>query len=695
MKNALKIFSSDLKAIFTHFFALVITLAVLVIPALYAWVNIYANWDPYGNTGNVTILLASKDRGYILEDGEYVNKGWDIIHQIAESTAIHWVIVDDADEAIDAVRAGEYYGALVMGERLSRNMYDITAALSDEEPSIIFYQNAKTNAIANKITNTAATTAERNVQIAYLSVLIENVLNEVGDLVDELDSEESIELFISMLTDLRDSLYEYSDAVGSMKIMDDSLIDRIDAAGGHISSIGVSDEALGTLTEAEGRVQSVKEATLSRVAVVSQALVELSNKVDSLSGQTLSADALAELIEIAGRVESGLQALSDSLPTRGSVSGLDLTVSTVNALLKRIQSLEEELKHLYEAGAGSVLTDAALADFNDVIGGMHSLINNDLTPGVELIFDGLSRDIRILYSIAGSVNTTVSDIQPILGATKASISALKGTVGQLQNFLNSAADATDRILQKVIEARDSEKLAELIELLNGDPQEFAEFLSQPVQVKTDTIYPVENYGSAMTPFYSTLAVWVGGVVLTAIFKTEAEEEKVRGATERQLFWGRYIIFFLLGQLQAAIIVWGDLHLLGCQCLEPGLFYLCGAVTAYVFVSLIYSLTLAFGDVGKAIVVVVMIVQIAGSSGSYPIEILPPIFSNIYLFFPFPYAINAMREAICGLYQSDIYIYLGELALFGVGGLLIGLVVRRPFVNVNRFIEEEMEKTGVL
>ena len=199
----------------------------------------------------------------------------------------------------------------------------------------------------------------------------------------------------------------------------------------------------------------------------------------------------------------------------------------------------------------------------------------------------------------------------------------------------------------------------------------------------------------MTPFYSTLAIWVGGVVLAAIFKVEAEEEGLRRPTPGQLFWGRYLLFFLLSQIQAAIIVWGDLHLLGCQCLEPGLLYLSAAVTSFVFASLIYSLVLAFGDVGKAIVVVVMIVQIAGSSGSYPIEILPPIFAQIYLFFPFPYAINAMREAICGLYQYDIVKYLAELSIFGILGLLIGLIVRKPFVGVNRFIEEEMERTGVL
>ena len=199
----------------------------------------------------------------------------------------------------------------------------------------------------------------------------------------------------------------------------------------------------------------------------------------------------------------------------------------------------------------------------------------------------------------------------------------------------------------------------------------------------------------MTPFYSTLAIWVGGVILVAILKVEANPRGLRNVTEGQKYWGKFLLFFFLGQAQAAIIVLGDIYLLNCQVENPWLFWAAAAVTSFVFNALIYSLALAFGDIGKAIVVVIMVVQIAGSSGSYPIEILPDIFSKIYLFFPFPYAINAMREAIFGMYRWDYLIYLGELLIFGAAGIAIGLVVRKPFIKMNRFVEDEMEKSGVL
>ena len=124
-------------------------------------------------------------------------------------------------------------------------------------------------------------------------------------------------------------------------------------------------------------------------------------------------------------------------------------------------------------------------------------------------------------------------------------------------------------------------------------------------------------------------------------------------------------------------------------------WLAASVTSMVFVILIYTLTLVFGDIGRAAVIVIMMIQIAGSSGTFPIEILPDIFSKIYLFFPFPYAINSMREAICGLYQHDFVIYLVELMLFFLASVAVGLLLRRPFAGVKQYMYDKMRETEVL
>ena len=119
------------------------------------------------------------------------------------------------------------------------------------------------------------------------------------------------------------------------------------------------------------------------------------------------------------------------------------------------------------------------------------------------------------------------------------------------------------------------------------------------------------------------------------------------------------------------------------------------MASFTFTLLIYALALSFGDVGKALAVVVMVIQIAGSGGTFPIELLPSIYRNIYIFFPFPYAINAMRETIGGMYGSDYMKYLAELLIFAAAALVLGLVIRIPFVKLNHFVEKRMEDTKMM
>ena len=164
---------------------------------------------------------------------------------------------------------------------------------------------------------------------------------------------------------------------------------------------------------------------------------------------------------------------------------------------------------------------------------------------------------------------------------------------------------------------------------------------------------------------------------------------------RQLYFGRYVLYWVLGQIQAVVIVLGDIYLLHIQCIHPLFFMLAASVTATTFTILIYSLVVTWGDVGKALSVVLVVIQIAGSSGTYPIELLPEFFKKVYIFFPFPYAINAIRECLCGMYKYDYIKYLLCLGIFIGVSLVIGLFVRIPFESINHYVEERMEDTEMM
>ena len=167
MKNIIHIFRRDVRGLCRNFFALVIAIGLCFIPSLYAWFNIYSNEDPYANTGNIYIAVASEDEGMKLEDGTTVNMGAQVIDQLKENKSIGWQFVDSSDEAINGVESGKYYAAVVIGDRFSESMFSIFSK-GLENPTITYYENEKKNAIATKITDTAVSTLKSSINETFL-----------------------------------------------------------------------------------------------------------------------------------------------------------------------------------------------------------------------------------------------------------------------------------------------------------------------------------------------------------------------------------------------------------------------------------------------------------------------------------------------------------------------------------------------
>lgn len=705
MKNTFKIFFSDIKSLSRHFFAVLVVIAIMIIPALYAWVNIYANSDPYGNTGNISVAVASDDQGY-----EGQNMGESVLEGLKDNKSINWVFTGSTDKAIKGVESGKYYAAIVIGENFSRNMYDLKSALTDDESTVTYYKNAKTNAIAVKITDTAAETVQNNVKVQYLKVLFQTVFTKGQELGEDIDEEQAVNAVIAQLTDLSKSLRHYSDSVGRF-VSDSSSISYVlsGIGSGSANASAALSGSQATLSSAQAAVTNAQTSIDQLANGLDGKLAELEADLDAVTdalNKLASSEVLNGSIELhnqmvdnaknaAANLQTHLESLRAILPENSALSGTAYVANTLDALIERTKQMQNQLDLLYNNA--SFVEDAAniTGACADTVSLMRSMITNQLKTGIDMMLSNLSSTLNMMSPLISSLGITLDDIAPVVESAGDTLSYVSSAMTRLQSLMTRVADACDDLLVKINEGTADERLQTLITVLNGNAEKYAEFLSSPVSVTEETIYPVASYGDAMTPFYSALAIWVGGVVLTAILKVEAEPKGLRNVTEGQKYWGKFILFFVLGQIQTAVIVLGDIYLLGCQCQEPVMFWVASAITSFAFTAVIYSLALAFGDIGKAIVIVIVVMQVAGSSGSYPIEILPDIFSKIYLFFPFPYAINAMREAICGMYQWDYWIYLGELMIFAVGGILIGLVLRKPFIKLNRFVEHEVEKSGVL
>ena len=683
MRNIWTVFKTDIRTLSRCFFACVVVVAIALLPSLYAWLNIYSNWDPYGNTGGISIAVASLDEGYTNEDGTYENKGDDVVADLREATSINWVIVDTEEEAKGGVESGDYYAAVVIDKQFSRNMYRMLTDWTGK-PAITYYENAKKNAVATKITDTAVETLKRSISENYLEVVIDGIMEQSNLLAADLTADDPEAAVKGVLYQAQDLLH----ACGRM-------MDAFETAGGS----GVSESSAAALEAAVANInknlpdgaqlqQTAAEIQLqlnTALARVERALDRLSSAIGNApelpSAQQQLRDAAAQLEKAAATLDRWAEDIEMEAPA---------AAEQARAISAECTRLAAKLQALADKPTASDL----LADCDALVKSIRTMVDK-----IPVTSKALQKE---LDTVAGQVADTMEGMAALAGDAKAMKTALAETADAVGDTMALLRPATEKLLTSLESTIDDleglttdEYMDTLMDILGGDPAVYGQYFPEMVQTSVNAVYPIANYGSAMTPFYTVLAIWVGGVILSSLIKIHARTEGLIDPKPAELYFGRYLFFFVLSQIQAAVIVTGDLYILKVQCLHPGMLYLTGALTAFTFSLLIYSLALSFGDVGKAIVVVIMVMQIAGSSGTFPIELLPAIYQKIYRFFPFPYAIDAMRECICGMYGNYYWQQIGFLLLFAAAALLIGLLVRRPFMGLNHFMEEKLEETELL
>ena len=676
---------------------MVVAIAIVILPSLYAWLNIYSNWDPYGNTGGISIAVASLDEDYTTPEGETVNKGRDVLDDLRESTSINWVVVDTQDEAVEGVRAGDYYAAVVIGEDFTYNMYNMLTQWTGK-PTITYYENDKKNAVATKITDTAASNLKQSITENYLEVLIGNIFREASDLSQALTADDPVGSAQGLLTQantlllsLSQTLQAYANA-GAGGGMDSALSQEVSDL---VSSMNSHTPSTGDLTATVSQISREIYAALQKAdSALQQAYQALETAVNGGNNEAALAAADRALSAAAQELGKAGQAVSDWGHRFDGQTG-----SAAQAAQKAAQELSEQLFGL-QAQLNSLpglveSKDDALAAVKSCVDAVDALTNRVgdlLTPSQS----DLAQDIKDVAGQAegmlDGLKGTAADVRTLLSQAQGLQGSLDSVLADGQAAISDASAKLTELIENLDLSGTQTQLSTLVDILGGDPAVYGQYFSELVQTSVEPVYPIANYGSAMAPFYSVLAIWVGGVILVALMKVHAKPDGLLDPKPWHLYFGRYLTFLLFNELQAAVIVTGDLFILGVQCENIGMFYLTGALTSFVFSLLIYSLAISFGDVGKAIVVVVMVLQIAGSSGTFPIELLPQVYRKIYHFFPFPYAIDAVRECLCGMYGNTWLVQIGYLMLFAVAALIIGLFVRKPFIGLNEFVEEKLEES---
>lgn len=720
MKRAFEIFRRDVNRLSHNMVAMIVTIGVCLIPSLYAWFNIAANYDPYANTGNIKIAVANADKGTENELIGELNVGEEIVQNLKKNDSLGWKFTDEK-KAVQGVKSGKYYAAIVIPEDFSSSFVSILSG-DMKQPQFEYYLNEKKNAIAPKVTGTGASTIQEQVNEEFIAAAAGSVSKILGQTAEQMGTQVDTvqESLIAKMQTAEENLEEYQVVLENLNKTIDGSDDLIN---GTQETLDALKSAVASGAKSMNNGTDILASVRNSVGALSVGLSDgLTQGADALSG--ISSAVGTDLGKLNEKVQNVNEKIGNTITSMQDLISKNEEILTVlreldnqvpgNPLSEIIEKLETEnqrhkeiLKNL-QTGNNSIgnAVNTSVQGLNQIASVIQDGQKNIQTSRASFeknVLPSLNQSLDSFAQLSGKVSGVLAGVEPSAEQLKNVTGDLKQTLSDTKTAMESTKEALDDVQKKLNTAitdlgalQSSDIYLSLKELTKKDTGEVAEFMHSPVQLETKSFYRVENYGSAMAPFYTNLAIWVGGIVLIAIFKMEVnKDEKIKSFTVTQGYFGRWILYITTGLIQALIICLGDIYLLKIQCKNPAAFVFAGLFASFVYVNLIYALSITFKHIGKALSVILVILQIPGSAGTYPIEMTPAFFQFVHPLLPFTYGINAMREAIAGIYGMHYWKNILCLAVFLPIALGIGLLLRPHLLNLNYLFDRKLAETDLM
>lgn len=714
IKNIWTIYKEDLKRIFTNYAALIVILALCILPSLYAWFNIKASWDPYGQqaTSQIKIGVINNDKGTEF-NGKLINIGDQVVDQLKENDLMGWQFVDEA-EGEKALEEGTFYATITIPDNFSQ---DITSLVTSDvkKGQMIYRVNEKINAIAPKLTSKGATGVQENINQTIVET-VSGILFEAGKGLG-LEIQETV---LPQLSHVYDQLEELISKFGDMN----SLVQTAHNGGIQLKDLIASIQT--DLPLIETTITSAKTTITSLESFMDTSKSALSDFMPTLKNDLLLIQTIAdELNTYMSQIEEAILSGSDKAPEliENLITKVESTQSLVQSFVKVLESFNK-----FPAGRFDELisqlqgVNGELDKAKDFLQQLHDTTVNGGEPNltvlnnIKTLLSSVSSTASAIYNrfdsaIVPSLNnvidqaySTATNVLQVLKEAEAKLPDVASLLNTAYEGADKGIDAIEYINSKLPEAEnkvrevtaklgdinESQSLQEVLTLLQEAVTERQNFMSSPVDLVEETIFPMHNYGTAMTPFYSVLAQWVGMTLLISMLSVHAKGE-YRPSEE---YFGKFLLFATIALVQGLIIALGDLYLLNIYCVNPGLFIVGILFTSITFTFIVYSLVSVFGNVGKVVSIILLVLQVAGSGGTFPIQLTPKFFQIINPFLPFTYAISFARESIGGVVENVLAKDIIIMCIYSVGAVLISLFLKKPINKLLHGFAEKFEESGL-
>ena len=709
MKNIIEIFRKDIKEVFRKTNTWIIIVGLIFLPSMYAWPNILSSWDPYGHTNNIKVAVTSEDAGATV-DGKELNLGNSLVEGLKSNKNLNWQFVSNKEEAENGVRIGDYYASIVVPKNFSQDMTSVSRT-EPKRATIEYTVNEKINAISPKITNSGASAIANNISKNFVETangIIFEKLHEAGIKFEEnLPSIEKAKEEIFKLND-NFSTYEstLSELIGKVEYGYNILnnvqntlpeIDRVAT-----NSIMIADKAGITINNIQGFNErllpiinnhlNVVEEVSKEANVIAKELQQKPDKTEEIKARQKALDsrlqASTERLQLVKNVFEYFNKLSNERLFNNQLE-------RVTTLLNDIMTIKEVNNNIYnKMDHYDEIVDTVKEEFvnrsariNEVSSNMNSKLNVEVAPLISQVLSKAEVNIDKVSGIIAGAQGELPAVERKLSETEVKISNAYGKLLSLQAQMPSAKSKIQKLTDEIKKADSGIDKNQLFNLLKVDYKQQAEFFANPVKLQENKLYHIENYGSAMTPFYTVLSIWVGSLLMSSLLTTKVEDEENK-YKPYQKYFGRGLLFVIISLFQTLIITLGDMYVLGTQATSPYRFVIYALLISLLFSSIIYTIVCILGNVGKAVCIVLLVLQLGSSGGTFPIQMTSEFFQALYPKVPFTYSIGLLREAVGGVYipavERDIKILFIYLIVVLVGGaILVSLKARSAKLSRER------------
>ena len=721
MRDALSVVKNDFSKVRRSVMATCMLLFLIIIPLLFTWFNVLAAWDPFGNTKDLKIAVASEDDGYTSDFFPIeVNAGDQVLSQLRANEQMDWVITNPSD-AIEGTKSGEYYASIILPSTFSDDM--LTFYADGSQPAqIALHTNEKKNALAPTIANKGAEGISANISETFTRTIGDvslGLVTSLSDFLDQGDTQDALSRIEARAENLQSQLRNGARTARTMGDLTESAIPLLESAQRIIDTPrpSLSDTTRDGITDisaSSDALDGALSATRESYAIVGDridALYETANISRETRSETLNT--LADNVQLNINAYEGLK---DTVNTRIRPLA-PAEAATLTGQLDEAIAAQESVRDRLRAASDSDSPERP--DFSS-LDRASSAIEDVRNSGIR---DQVSQLAQTLRGIGDTIELPEGDIQ----LNTDSLAGASAALDDVGATLDQNADRLDDLLDRINTASRTGDLSEIAAIVGDDPEAFAQALAAPVEVERQAIYPVASFGVGMAPLYTTLALWVGALLAAVALRTDvaakltkhrpnrfdeevdlendAEDDTAEIPSEAPeepeeigpfaKYFGRYGTFALVGLAQSTLLTLGLIFFVKLEPAHPFLLVLAGWVSSCIFMLLVYALTVALSNAGKALAVFLLVIQISSAGGSYPLQLLPHWFQSVSPWLPATYSIRAFRSALAGSYGADYWIALATLLLFIIPALILGVVLRKPLANYTSGLNKALAKTKIM